>query len=347
MTKPRVAYLFGAGASANALPMVRDMPLKMEEHAETIRGYREVPPPASVKLHGNMPWQSAIDQYANAMHALAENAKGHESVDTYAKKLYFGYRRTEAELKELKILLTTFFSFLQRPACPIDSRYDGFFASLLVDGGSVPKVAEDVIMLSWNYDLQIPRAFGPYWGDDRIDVLMESLGVTTLDRLSSYQRTPRLIHLNGIAAWENSRTLTPVLPVDASDDIERVGWLLQHFLVGKESWEALVVRHRHYLTMLRFAWEGDAQTSSGLEKLKEYLSECETLVVIGYSFPFFNRPIDRELIGRMSKLKKVYIQTTPLSVRGVTNAFRAIPLGRELEVEAYDSVDKFLLPPEL
>jgi hypothetical protein len=69
------------------------------------------------------------------------------------------------------------------------------------------------------------------------------------------------------------------------------------------------------LSCLNFAWENDNNYidkyrghSKNLEEAEHIASETEILVVIGYSFPIFNREIDNILFKKMQKLKKVYIQ---------------------------------------
>ena len=58
---------------------------------------------------------------------------------------------------------------------------------------------------------------------------------------------------------------------------------------------------------------------TGFEKVRQFahdiMAQTEVLVVIGYSFPMFNRKIDKSLMGSMSpnKLKKIYIQDKDLS----------------------------------
>ena len=49
--------------------------------------------------------------------------------------------------------------------------------------------------------------------------------------------------------------------------------------------------------LLTFAWESQnhQRFSNSLELSKEIIKGSEILVVIGYSFPFFNREIDKEI----------------------------------------------------
>lgn len=57
---------------------------------------------------------------------------------------------------------------------------------------------------------------------------------------------------------------------------------------------------------LSFAWEG-----CNPEFEKSYISkvmDAEVLVIIGYSFPYFNREVDKNIVRNMVNLKKAYIQ---------------------------------------
>ena len=339
--KPKVAYLFGAGASYKAIPLLCDLTKALAEHAKFIQGFRDYDPATSpMQLRGGALLPDTVDRYCTAMLSLVQNASAHASVDTYAKKLFLTDKRIDAF--NLKLLLTTYFSFKQKPPAPLDDRYDALFASILTRGkNGFPQVNEDVMLLTWNYDLQLPLAFRPYYYDSRTEYLLQGLGLATLDRVDEYQEIPRVVHLNGLAAWRDRETIMPVIPDFCANDLEQVMRMLDYFLAGDQPYYPGAE-----LTLLHYAWENDARVVAGRTKLIEFLSECEVLVVIGYSFPFFNRTVDREIIGGMKNLTKVYLQSTPNGINDMVNAFKAIPL-REVEIETYAAVDKFMLPPEL
>jgi len=339
--KPKVAYLLGAGASYNAMPLVKTMPASMKTHAQHLLTFREsVPDDQQTQLNYGINMSQAIDRYTAEMMALVEHAETHESVDTYAKKLFLTDNVRESF--RLKLLLTIYFSHLQRPSAKMDSRYDGLLASILAKGPEgVPRINEEVILLNWNYDLQLPLAFRPYNGDNRMEALFKGLRLVTLDDLDTYAEIPSVVHLNGMATWKPRSSMVPVIPDECTDELEVVKRLMEHFLHGFQHYNP-----QERLTMLRFAWDNDPNTNTGISKLKEHLTECEVLVVIGYSFPFFNRSVDRMVIGGMPQLRKVYLQSTSSGLKSMASAFKAIPL-RDVEVETYDAVDKFMLPPEL
>jgi len=75
-------------------------------------------------------------------------------------------------------------------------------------------------------------------------------------------------------------------------------------------------------------------------------SNTMILVVIGYSFPFFNRDVDRLIIGEMKNLLKVYIQD-PYAA-DVKETFQAINDRIDPNmIIPLDNTKQFLLPPEL
>lgn len=67
--------------------------------------------------------------------------------------------------------------------------------------------------------------------------------------------------------------------------------------------------------------------------------------MIGYSFPFFNRETDRNILNRMPKLKTVYIQDKNPSA--VKQAIEAVLPDREVNIIPIDNCDQFYLPKEL
>jgi N utilization substance protein B len=74
--------------------------------------------------------------------------------------------------------------------------------------------------------------------------------------------------------------------------------------------------HNKYISqshLITFAWEKESEAKSYLkqtiEAIKEVCNDTEYLVVIGYSFPFYNREIDKLIFETITPtLKKIYFQ---------------------------------------
>ena len=83
-----------------------------------------------------------------------------------------------------------------------------------------------------------------------------------------------------------------------------------------------------------------------MESLLKTTLDTEQVVLIGYSFPFFNRQTDREIMGNMANLKKIYVQN--MNADEVESSLLAIlPEGKNIEIEKIYKCSQFYLPNEL
>jgi hypothetical protein len=81
-----------------------------------------------------------------------------------------------------------------------------------------------------------------------------------------------------------------------------------------------------------------------ISSAKKVLEKTAVLVVIGYSFPFFNREIDRELFLKRN-FEKVYIQDT--NAKNTKELFSNVFETNDKKIVEYSNTDQFLLPAEL
>ncbi len=109
-------------------------------------------------------------------------------------------------------------------------------------------------------------------------------------------------------------------------------------------------------TNIHFAWENDDIPLNTRELAKEATKATNILVVVGYSFPVFNREIDRDIINNMKNLEKIYFQIPTEDIDGVIERFRAIkdfePIEKRLQeqgrrfIEKITNKDEFFIPYE-
>ena len=95
--------------------------------------------------------------------------------------------------------------------------------------------------------------------------------------------------------------------------------------------------------------QGDSER---LMKIKNCISDVDILVVIGYTFPFFNRAVDRAFIRAIKNLKKIYIQDPNAdkviqSIDAVLAPHQKSPLGGNIPIVPITDCSQFYLPPEL
>ena len=97
-----------------------------------------------------------------------------------------------------------------------------------------------------------------------------------------------------------------------------------------------------------FAWERTPIALKALEYAKNAMMDANILVVIGYSFPSFNRKVDKELfstfLNHMAQAKKVVIQSPTMT----SDTFRQIMGIRDTSqsVIVESNSDQFYIPPE-
>ncbi len=338
MALEKITYLLGAGASVGALPTVNDFPARLiafykkmddprnwtsvglhpkkEVIVETIKEYTYT----LIKALTQEPeqWGSGFQNFRPGKDLLM---KRHASIDTYAKRLFI--TDEVDKLISLKIALTAFFQYEQL-INHIDIRYDHFLASIIPD--SQKQFPDNVKVLTWNYDQQFELAYKPYQGSSGFGLNILSKGLTKqIDNpLSGFG----IIKLNGVATCLNTKE-KKIVKALATNPMERVFEVMDDVLSGK-----------NIESGISFAWE----TAGGeiIERAKEAISETDILIVIGYSFPFFNRKIDGELL-RILDLTKVYIQD--YSSQAVKERFLALYGNADVQV-FFKEPDQFFIPYE-
>ena len=99
-------------------------------------------------------------------------------------------------------------------------------------------------------------------------------------------------------------------------------------------------------TTLKFAWENNYASKTLIEEAKQRTIDTEILVVIGYSFPDYNRPVDRALLGNMNALKNVYVMDSATNTNLRINEIRKMNANSFVE-HTHSDFSKFVIPNEL
>ncbi|HUX56318.1 MAG TPA: hypothetical protein VMV47_11390 [Bacteroidales bacterium] len=300
----KIVYLFGAGASAGSLPVVNNMNERIgslvhrlsEEDLilsddQTFTGI-EVGSFQSKREH-----QLTIIE---GLKELESACNKHYSIDTYAKKLWI--RNDLNGLKKLKALLSLFFT-IEQIRNPPDPRYDFFLASLLKSLNGFP---DNIRILSWNYDSQFEYAYSEFSNNTDVANIKKELNIYEKNMpITNYKENDFCIFkLNGSTDFCIKANPEPVpfyfsSKTDNKFDKNTVAYITRAYVSGLYS-SAID-------SLFSFAWE--EPNSEFIQGIIHHTFNAEVLVVIGYSFPYFNRTIDRMIIQRMKNLEKVYIQS--------------------------------------
>lgn len=306
-----VTYFTGAGASANALPvwsqqasaMLLGESLLYKDHkiaSEEIKSSRPNKNPFDLGSKEYLLWEMAW---------FGHRALEFGSIDTFAKKLYLN--QNFELLNRLKLAVSVNFSLLEFTKDAhsdfrglIDQRYISLFAKILdsTKRGDV-YIRPEYSFITWNYDLQLERAFRKYmpYEDHSISELATnnlSLGSDNGNRVSSKQ----VIHLNGYHGVY-SHNSKPHFFVDRP-------WLTHgtfNSFFDEMSFmtDSLRKGQINFSSSIRYAWENN--DSSDLGDAQKIMAATNVLVLIGYSFPAYNRNIDKLLFEKMPNLKKIIV----------------------------------------
>jgi len=358
MTK--VTYLLGAGASYGAVPIVGEM----EERLQTI----------ITSLKGSIPFMNINDDgkgskpipfelfedseihekigpnFTKDLERLFQGMQAHSSVDTYAKKLYLLERTTNQNLADenamnldkLKLMLSCFLT-LEQMIKPPDYRYDKFLASILQN--DILSFPSQMNILSWNYDYQFELAYSDY-SKQPLHENKARLNILSKGSNKPIKAGFTIVKLNG------SSGITGI----ESDE----NYLINTSNTSKlfKEYEDLLELYDNYLNntafkgdlTLSFAWEEEPAEREASEKVlyktKKLISDTDYLVVIGYSFPFFNSEIDLQLLDSMEGLQKVFVQDThPEKISSSLNGLKDVTeLEFEIDTTPSDNLDEFFIP---
>lgn len=372
----RIVYLMGAGASRGkrvsddrkntdnsndiieGLPLVNEIPQRLEHWICVLR---EHDPEQNLKNTifplgdtGGTGYDEARDLLIKDLLWLKSESARHATIDTFAKKLYLKNQMTE--FYKVELLLTLFFIFEQLFG-RVDGRYDTFLASILTRDLKLPS---HIKVLTWNYDSQFELTFKEYSSDDYCSIRNKLLVydakndvpvVSGVDALNdSVNRSTHnanafnnhcIIKLNGTANFKEQFALTDYVGQTKDDILKQI---LDRFIKYRPG------HGDNKYTRLSFAWDSESYIDSLLNnQLKNELWEAKVLVVIGYTFPFFNREIDRKVFELMPNLKTIYVQDPNAEniMKNVDPVLSDLQRANGINVNPIINTDQFFLPSEI
>ena len=334
MNESHVLYLFGAGASAEAIPVVDDLPKDMKKIAGRLTEWHENHRlPSEIKERARIICTNLKD-LANTVNEVKKSQGIECTVDKYISSLS-KKQSVKAQVKYEKskntlatyILLRQFFNTDEH--IQIDERYGDWLRNVVPDREQ-EKFANNIRCLTWNYDMQMELAYYQHFYKEK-----ESLPPGKIINAFSYPQpvsvTSRAhpsqlgLHLNGI-----------VLPTEIRfPDNGRLQKRFEPFLNGlfepmleanhskgefsssgggRKLLISLLELSKKYTLQFHWDWQNSNRlwTDAVLEKAiveHKILGNAECVVVVGYSFPGCNGNMDRKILRSLEHLPvKIYIQ---------------------------------------
>jgi hypothetical protein len=292
-----VTYLLGAGASANALPLVgEDFKKRLEVFVKELKRIEDE--------------NETIVNKSSIYEHLLKQVKAHASPDTYAKKLFLLGENWLVNYNQFKNFLGCYIIWEQlekgfltfkkndstfegvdqntynKISKLIDDRYDVFCAALQNSPAELPI---NFSLISWNYDWQLEKTINQY----------DITGWTLEETRNKLNIENKSFRLNGSAWFENKNSFDNKYPFN-------------NLLIKDDEYLRLFCDiinddKNAYKNHLKFAWEFDINTVMK-NQIDKILSNSNTIVVIGYSFPYYNRKVDKLIIESFLKNKDIDLE---------------------------------------
>lgn len=257
--------------------------------------------------------------------------KEHATIDTYAKKLFL--TRRYHDLKCLKNVLSAFFVWAQLEG-KADQRYDTFLANILqINNLHLPK---DISVISWNYDSQFETVYQYYSATGSLPIYEKNVD-GDFPQLKDFGR---IFKINGSANFGDFNIVNSIIK---DVNVEPIIQLIEYYGLLNVDTSSMGFMFRSHLS---FAWEASDKQNQLMEAIRQTTADTESIVVIGYSFPYFNREIDRTIFAGIPNLKTIYIQDP--NPDAVEPSLRAVlPDGSNVKIEHQKDCTQFYLPREL
>lgn len=334
----KVVYLMGAGASCgkrnneSGVPIVTDIPPQLLGMANQLKLSNWTNEEKVYSRDGitSIPMYDAQKELSEDLRWLSENCSEPATIDTYARKLFL--KKEFEEYNRLKRTLASFL-LLEQKKNKSDNRYEAFLANILTDDLEIPN---DITIVTWNYDSQFEIALSEY-GVEYANLKESPICLPSYDNVNADRRY-KIFKINGSASFDDDVPISEFCTSGFQD------------LVFNEHKKDIVWYHgnKKLKTRLSFAWENGISNYFN-KTLEKEISEATVLVVIGYSFPYFNRGVDRRIFHAMDNLRTIIIQDPHAdSVKvSLQNVFPSSQLLQGIEIVPETHTGQFVIPRDI
>ncbi len=306
----RITYLIGAGASAGAIPVVEKLKDDFKSfHSELKNSLKpEDLKSIPVDIILTKPPEEVIREILDDVQWLINESENYSTIDTLAKKLYLSDKDESKDYKKLKNILTIYFNFRQFKK-PLDPRYDNFFATILRKKNGKIELPKNICIISWNYDVQFELSLSKFLQKSISDLVKDDIQFilpnTEFNNLDPSKFT--LIKLNGSAIYKDKNKQMKFLSEMLKSDEFENSYKNQNIML-----DYALLQSSNHENFLSFAWEDKEYLPDLTNWIRSVIQKSDTLSVIGYSFPNFNRDIDYQLLNNTFNIGGEIVIQNPL-----------------------------------
>lgn len=336
----QLTYILGAGASFQSIPVVKTFNSRLYDFN------RYLTLKASNK---NGQERKKFLVTANYIHSLVNEFSAHQSFDTYFKKLFhFG---DYSNINLGKRLLNLYFlwehskSSLEfignqneydfRKKSLFDRRYDALIAGLLQPFAEKSVPLCKVNFISWNYDINLINSIKNFF----YPTISYGEFIKRVKRnqfLWEIDENIKIVNVNGhfySTAIDESQDLLQSNPEQILESK-----IFEDYHISKEIDEDA--------DRIKFSWELNDRDERSLKTvLQSIISETQDIIVIGYTFPLYNRFIDFGYLKQEDLINKNMIVQDPnaaILTKNLADIFRLKI--EKANIIPIDNCDGFYVP---
>ena len=308
-------YLLGAGASCQCVPTVQNFADQLQQDFSLEAGLGTV-------LQTNF-----VVEFNRFYPALRK----HRSLDTFARLLFLQGKMDEYEA--FKRFLDGYVS--ARSLFYDDPRYNAFLADLGVKPKDQVEFSSKIEIFTWNYDF-----------------LLEKELLFSNDNPNWNAIFSRVTHFNGVASGllHVGDKGIELLKELKSEYNERFTKLQSYTILVNRIIKDVKENSSH----IHFAWENSDEE---LDKLRAEICKkiqfATNVVIVGYTFPFYNRLVDEAFLHEMGHKNKIVLQDRDFSsAEALISQLELLNEHRGLKdikdrVKPYSNANSFYVPFDL
>ena len=332
------------GASYHAIPTIDELPDRIKNLIKFLQDILEKVEAGNIYSETYQKLNSKKDTLTiiiSELKWLVVASDSHQTVDTLAKKYYV--QRDDDSLCKLKRALMIYFFFEQNISFPnysdkknehdllLDKRYDNLIASISERSEIGLKLKDHIKLITWNYDLQIDVAIKNYFPETSFTINRIKNANQIHPNQDSYNKGVvnlmekfAVIKLNGNAflddAFKNSGyggvTVNDYRFQEKNKSEEDI---LANFLVeyGK-IFPKGVNSNQEVYKYFNFAWEKEEKYPGHQNVVSEaikIMNVTKVLIIVGYSFPYFNSDIDKQLFANCNPNQIIIQDLVPEQIK--------------------------------
>lgn len=353
--KKELTYILGAGASYESIPVVKTFGERFDEFCSYLNN-RSNP---DYTLFENKELYGYYQVASNQVNFFKNELQAIYSFDTLFKKYFHLGKDDLIKLGKKVMHLYFLWEHLQTAMSKKpeqngikeifwkqsikDKRYDALILGLLQPIKDESKMFCKTNFITWNYDMNLLESIKNYfYPNEKFDCFLKKIISKNNPNVFNIKDEITIVNMNG---YFYSQVFNhEVQTTDSVNNIHDYGETKILELLTNNFFTSEV--YDIDSNKIQFAWELDEKNSN---KAKEIISNSKNIVIIGYTFPLYNRLIDRVYIEedkfRTSK-QEIYIQDPDAEkiINSLRNNFNMESQVYNSRIKTITDCDTFFVP---